>query len=295
MGFFMPAVLGGLGALAGGAFGMAGSSRQADAAQQAAQLQSDAAQRGMDISQQQYAQTREDLEPYRDIGGQAMGRLGSLMQGGAFDRTFGVSPEEQYAQLQRPYESRGLAELGGPIDVDITQDPGYQFRLQQGQEAVEKSAAARGGYFSGQTGIDLQKYGQGLASQEYQSAFDREMSQRQLGLTGRGQEFAERQGEAGQYLGLAGLTEEQTNNLYNRYSGMAGMGQQAAMGTGQFGQQAATAAGGYDMASAGAQAGGITGSAGAYAGGMQNINNQLQGALGTMSQYNLMQQAGLFD
>lgn len=54
-----------------------------------------------------------------------------------------------------------------------TNDPSYQWRLQQGQGAVERSAAARGLLNSGQAAIELMNYGQGAASTEYQAQFNR--------------------------------------------------------------------------------------------------------------------------
>lgn len=42
--------------------------------------------------------------------------------------------------------------------------PGYQFRMDEGQKAIERSAAARGKFFSGQLGKELTRYGQGVAS-----------------------------------------------------------------------------------------------------------------------------------
>lgn len=62
--------------------------------------------------------------------------------------------------------------------ADFQSDPGYQFRMDQGQQALERSAAARGGLLSGSALKDTARFTQGLASQEYQSAFDRFQSNR---------------------------------------------------------------------------------------------------------------------
>lgn len=51
--------------------------------------------------------------------------------------------------------------------------PSYQFRLGEGQQALERSQAARGRLFSGATGMALQRYGQGFASQEFENDFRR--------------------------------------------------------------------------------------------------------------------------
>jgi hypothetical protein len=51
--------------------------------------------------------------------------------------------------------------------------PSYDFRLNQGTQALERSAAARGRLFSGATGRALQEYGQNFASQEFENDFNR--------------------------------------------------------------------------------------------------------------------------
>lgn len=52
-------------------------------------------------------------------------------------------------------------------------DPSYQWRFQQGQQAVERSQAAKGLLNSGNAAIELQQYGQNAASQEYAAQFQR--------------------------------------------------------------------------------------------------------------------------
>lgn len=57
--------------------------------------------------------------------------------------------------------------------AQFEQDPGYAFRQSEGMKALERSAAARGGLLSGSTMKGIQRFGQDLASQEYQNAFNR--------------------------------------------------------------------------------------------------------------------------
>lgn len=57
--------------------------------------------------------------------------------------------------------------------ADFQADPGYAFRQQQGQQQIERSAAARGGLLSGSAIKAGQRFGQDLASQEYQNAYNR--------------------------------------------------------------------------------------------------------------------------
>lgn len=63
----------------------------------------------------------------------------------------------------------------------ITRDPSYQFRLNQGQESVENSAAARGGALSGNALTAITDYGQQAASQEYGNEWNRFMQELGIG------------------------------------------------------------------------------------------------------------------
>jgi hypothetical protein len=47
-------------------------------------------------------------------------------------------------------------------------DPGYQFQMDQGQQALDRTAAARGQFQSGETGLDTLRFSQGLADQGWQ-------------------------------------------------------------------------------------------------------------------------------
>lgn len=65
-------------------------------------------------------------------------------------------------------------ELGGEFTPeDLTQDPGYQFRLQEGTKSMNRSLGAQGNLFSGAALKAAQEYGQGLADQTYNDAYRR--------------------------------------------------------------------------------------------------------------------------
>lgn len=85
-----------------------------------------------------------------------------------------------------PYASAGQAAVNKLSAGDFTESPAYQFRLQEGLDAVEASAAARGGLFSGATGQALQTRGQGEASQEYDNWFARNMGLAGMGMSASG-------------------------------------------------------------------------------------------------------------
>jgi len=68
-------------------------------------------------------------------------------------------------QKMAPYEDFGMKQFEA--------DPGYNFRMAEGMKALERSAAARGLLQSGGTLKGIQQYGQNIASDEYQNAFNR--------------------------------------------------------------------------------------------------------------------------
>lgn len=90
-------------------------------------------------------------QPYSEFGQKALSPLSALLFGQNYDSSTGkfsdIGEEERMS--------------------NFLQSPGYQFRLSEGVRAIDKSAAARGGLFSGGTGKALTEYGQGLASDEY--------------------------------------------------------------------------------------------------------------------------------
>ena len=196
------------------------------AASSAASQQANAANRAADLQNAQYQQIREDQAPYRTAGYNALTEM---------QRTAGNVP--------------GAFKFGAS---DFTQDPGYAFRLQQGQKALDASAAARGGLISGNALRAAQGYGQEMGSQEYQNAYNR-------ALTGYN----------------TGVASE--NQLYNRQAGLAGIGQTAANFIGTAGAANAGAVGNYLTGGAAAQAAGTVGGANAITSGLGTYLNYNQG------------------
>lgn len=111
----------------------------------------------------------EQLQPYTDLGKQALSPLTGLALGKQYDPETGeykdISQEERLALFQ--------------------ESPGYQFRLEQGQQALERSQAAKGGLLSGRAVLEAQRFGQGEASAEYGNYINRLQS-----LAGMGQAAA---------------------------------------------------------------------------------------------------------
>jgi hypothetical protein len=104
--------------------------------------------------------------------------------------------------------SAGYGSLATPFSAtDFTADPGYGFRLAEGQKALERSAAARGNLLSGATMKGTERFAQGLASDEYQNAFNRYT--------------AERDARYGKLLGLTNIGANAANTMTGA-TGVAG-------------------------------------------------------------------------
>lgn len=98
---------------------------------------------------------------------------------------------------------------------DLTQDPGYQFNLQEGGRAQDRAQLARGGYFSGNALKEAQTFGQGLADNTYNSAFNRALQGRNAGLTGA-------LATAGVNENIGNIKANSATNTGNLYSGALG-------------------------------------------------------------------------
>jgi len=73
-------------------------------------------------------------------------------------------------------EYQAATPFAAPTAADMALDPGYQFRLSEGQKALERSGAARGVTNTGGTMKGLLDYGQQAASQEYGNVYNRSLS-----------------------------------------------------------------------------------------------------------------------
>lgn len=98
---------------------------------------------------------------------------------------------------------------------DLTQDPGYQFNLAQGNKALDRAQLARGNFFSGQALKEAQDYGQGLADNTFNTAFNRALQTNAAGLQGAG-------AMAGVNDNIGNIRAASTVNSGNLYSGALG-------------------------------------------------------------------------
>lgn len=136
----------GLGVAALGAAGTIGSAViSSNASNNAANATRDAANSANATQLQMYNQTRSDLAPFMSTGGSAISQLANI---------FGFGPGGNGT----PNASAAMSAL--------TQFPGYQFGLQQGGQALDRSAASQGLLLSGAQLKAAQQYGTNYAMQQ---------------------------------------------------------------------------------------------------------------------------------
>jgi hypothetical protein len=201
-------------AIVGGAY------MSSQASKGAAQTQADAANNATAANQAALQQQAELSAPYREAGTTAVNQLSAMTQpGGEATKAFSYGPFNYQA------------------------DPGYAFRLKEGMNAMNATAAARGGLISGNALKAGQTFGQELGSQEYGNAFNRYLSN---------------------YSNAQNTFQLNRNNLLSPLQFLSGQGQAAAAGqAANVGNTAASNAA-LSTGAANAQAAGQVGSANAY-------------------------------
>jgi hypothetical protein len=184
------------------------------AAKKAGETQAAAADRASELQKEQFERQVELQAPFREAGVRAL-------------------PELEAASRYTPF---GMGQF--------QQDPGYAFRLAEGQKALERNAAARGGLISGSALKAAQRYGQEMGTQEYTNAFNRYQIER--------------------------------NARLNPLQSLAGFGQTSVNQLGQAGQNYASNVGNLMTGGAAAQAAGQVGAANALTGGLGTYLNYTQ-------------------
>ena len=200
-----------------------GASMQADAATNAANAQLQATRESNAMQQKMYDENVKRQDPYLQAGNTALSQLqGGMAPGGQFTQNFAPS--------------------------DLAMDPSYKWRLQQGTQNLNASAAARGLMGSGQNLKDITDYGQGAASQEYGNAYNRYRTNRE--------------------------------DLYSKLSGLTQMGQNTAVGVGTAGMNMANQNSANTMTGAQRSNDWLTGGAAAGAAGQMGAANALASGVG---------------
>lgn len=155
-------------------FGFGPASKQADATTEAANISAQGMREALALQQRMYEEGVARQQPWLKAGEGALNKL---------------IPMADYTMF-------------GP--EQFSKDPGYGFRLAEGQKALERNAAARGGLISGRALKEATRFGQEMGSQEYSNAFNRYQIERaaKLGplqsLAGVGQTSVNQLGQAGQ-------------------------------------------------------------------------------------------------
>lgn len=154
---------------------IASSNAASKAAGKAADATTTANQKNIDFNTWLYGEQKTNNLPWYEAG---TGALQQIQQGIA-DGTFnpGTYSAPQTANLTN-LNTLAIADPGAfSGQVDLTADPGYQFRLQQGINALDKSAASKGTLQSGAQAKAVTGYASDMASQEYQNAYNRAYQQ----------------------------------------------------------------------------------------------------------------------
>jgi hypothetical protein len=204
---------------------------QANAATAGGQLASQTADKQMALLEKMFNRQVELQEPFRQSGVAAQNRMLDLL---------GLSPNRGAAGYGSLAKNFGMS--------DFQADPGYAFRMREGLKALDRQAAARGGLISGGALKAAQNYGQDLASQEYQNAYNRYQTNR--------------------------------TNLLNPLQSLAGAGQTSANTIGNaaagYGSEGSNALGGAGTAQANAIQNAANARASGYLGSQQSWNSALQ-------------------
>ena len=126
----------------------------------------------------------------------------------------------------QPQENPGGVEGG----YNFMTDPGYGFRIGEGQRALERGAAAAGGLLSGGYGRRLTRYAQDYASNEYTNVYNRISN-----IAGLGQVSAGQSGNAALYAGR-GMGTAAAEGAYASAYGQQGSSNAWANAANQIGQ-----------------------------------------------------------
>lgn len=258
------------------ATGLAGSILQSGAAKSAASGQVQAAQQ----AGQQVVDTTNKVNPQI---GEAATAAGTGVTAAADQAATGVEGSTTAANnLLNPYSTAGSTAVNAltahlddytkmPGVKDIQLDPGFQFALEQGLKALNRTAAAGGGALSGSAAKAAGRYVTDYANTGYTAAFNRYMQNREssynnlFNLMNLGKSAAEREGtnllDTSKFTGSlrTGAAEYAGNANMTAADRMAANSINASRAQGEFLTQGSNAKAAGDVGSANALAGGFAG------------------------------------
>lgn len=193
---------------------LVGGVMQSNALQQAANTQSDATQRAIDLQRQVNQQQTALNAPFYSAGVTGQNRLLDLLG------LSGNKGAQGYGKYAQDFSMN-----------DFQADPGYAFRLSEGQKALDRSAAARGGLISGGALKAATRYGQDMGSQEYQNAYTRYQTNRTNQLNPLGSLMQSGQAAANQTSSALGNYGSNVGNLMGQQGQSQAAGQLGASNT----------------------------------------------------------------
>lgn len=159
----------------------------------AAKQQAAATDRATAEQRRQYDLSREDMAPWREAGANALGEYAGYGRSQVDPNQYipGTNiPQFSYGN-QLPQYAGGQGAIpefnvGGeisrfdPNSIDMYADPSYQFRVAEGENAINRNMAGMGKVMSGNRLGELQKYGQDMASKEYGAMYGRALDDYQM-------------------------------------------------------------------------------------------------------------------
>jgi len=241
------------GAVVGGVFA-------SSAAGKASKAQAGAAAADRALQQEFYEKAEKKFAPYVEAGGRGLEE---------YERMIGAQPEyEGLIRSELPEDFRFGAE-----EFQQYKDPGYDFRLAEGERALNRGFGALGKRMSGERAAGLIDYGQRMGSQEFGAARGRAF-----------QDYGSRIGrEQEQYQRSLGTYGRQYTDPLAQYGSLADTGRMAVGGITGVGQQSATAQGAALRAGGEAQAAGTLGQYGAWTKAIGEIGGSVGGVGGLSS------------
>lgn len=242
------------GAVAGAAISAIGG---ASSAKKAASAQKKAAALNLQATREQAERAKEQLSPYAKGGLADYGTYRSLLgRQGEFE-------EGIVSDVKDPFQF-------GAAEFEQYKDPGYDFRLSEGERALNRGFAGMGKRFSGERAAGLMEYGQRMGSQEFGASRGRALQDYTSGVQ-REQQIYDRS------LGKYGRGYTQQLSDYGRAADIGFTAARDIVGVGQ--QQAQGERAAYS-ARGDAESAGTLGAAGAYAGGLRDIGAAVTGTGG---------------
>jgi hypothetical protein len=161
-----------------------------------------------------------------------------------------------------------------PTTEQAMADPGTQFQLQLGEEALQAYERANGSLYSGKAAKDINTFAQGLASTKYNEAFNRAL---QSYGTNYGTFAQERAAKLNPYLSLAGLGQTTAGQLNTEAGNLANLttntGMTAARDIGNITTGTAAGVAGAQTSAAAARASGYAAGGNIWGGTLANIGN----------------------